>query len=194
MNSVIFFTIPEITSYIVDFLNIIDMENLRLVNKDFAETFEYEHKRKLKGFKHSLNYRNIFARPYYPLSKLKEIYQEEAKKYIDGQRIAVFWNKQNVGFVRYKTGYESIPNCWNGYFFQKEIKYDEDTYPTNSIKYKGCNLQAITYVQGNILGFDHSHYWDFQEKNYTTLEMVKNEVIAMYLYYNELIPFPEYNL
>jgi hypothetical protein len=192
MNSVIFFTIPEITCYITDFLTICDLDNLRLVSKDFAETFQYDQKRKLKQFKFSLNFRNdIFTRPYYPLKKLNEIYEEEKNKYQDGLRVDVFWNKELIGFVRYRTN-PVIRNYWNGYLFQKTIKYDEDLHPMPCGKYKGCDMQMITYCQGNVLGFDHAHGWDFEEKNYTTLDMIKNEVIAMYLCCNELQPYPQY--
>ena len=141
MNSVIFFSIPEITSYIADYLSILDLDNLRLVSKDFAESFQYDQQRKLKLFKISLNFRNdIFARPYYPLKKLNEIYEEE-KKYQDGCRIVVYWNKEVVGYVRYRAN-PTLRHYWNGYFFQKTTKYDEDMNLESSMAVD-CNLAGL---------------------------------------------------
>ena len=196
MNSIIFFNYKDTSSCICYYLNIVDLDNLRLSNKEFAKIFKDDHKKKMIQFRLSLNTReDLFAKPYYPRNTLKEIYQKEKQSYSNGYRLNIFWNKKLIGYVRYKTfGDDSrLPNNWNGYFFMEtdDHEYNED----NQIqlrKYKGCNIQEITYSCENTLGFDHAHGWDFQSENYTNLESIKNEVVAMYLAYNKLQPFPQY--
>jgi len=142
-----------------------------------------------------LNTRNdLFARSYYPLSKLEKIYDEEQKKFTIYDIIDVYWNGEKIGFVKYRNYNTSlVRNHWNGYFKKLE---STQIYNENNMlpfgKFKGCQLQEITFCNEEYLGFDHAHYWDNQPKNYTTLEMAKNEVIAMYHVYNNITPFPQY--
>lgn len=157
--------------------------NLCLVCKEW-NTFNKEQLIAIVKEKKARFRRAVYARPFLP-KELLSTQKKEEELIQNGTKIDVFFKGKQIGYI-FRQVFGWLKH-WNAYLFLKETKWEN--YPTNKSiylpnevfdKYPGAKIQEITHHMSEKIGWDHGHYSDAFEKNYSTKEMVISEVQFMY--------------
>jgi hypothetical protein len=124
----------------------------------------------------------MFARPWYPVKVKEQIYEEENVSYENTHMIQVYFQNENIGYVR--RGH-IITSHWCGYYYLPDdigmnIDFDRNADLLNKTIWDIGFKEEITYNGKRhgkyTIGWDHAHWGDGTIEGYYTLEAVIDEV------------------